>query len=181
MILPSSSFMKTPLLKSNLLIKPSIVLAAAVLTAASLLAPFARAATDPLMPTTGAFGVQPFDPNPAAPGSLTRQFLTYGVDSDGNPVPLKTLRISNNTAQTVYPIMRDPNSNTIKGSTTAGLYDPYDPANKEYRGYIGYKEGGLYYFGLKPGQSILVSLPLVFWNGSRIGIGTDGQFLTPSR
>jgi hypothetical protein len=157
-----------------------IVLAAAVLTAASLLAPFARAATDPLMPTTGAFGVQPFDPNPAAPGSLTRQFLTYGVDSDGNPVPLKTLRLSNNTAQTVYPIMRDPNSNTIEGSTTAGLYDPYDPANKEYRGYIGYEEGGKYYFGLKPNQSILVSLPLVFWNGARIGIGTDGQFLTPS-
>jgi hypothetical protein len=179
MILPSSSFMKTPLLKSDLLIKPSIVLAAAVLTAASLLAPFARAATDPLMPT-GAGGVQPFDPNPAAPGSLTRQFLTYGVDSDGNPVPLKTLRISNNTAQTVYPIMRDPNSNTIEGITAVGLYDPYDPANKEYRGYIGYKEGGLYYFGLKPGQSILVSVPLVFWNGARIGIGTDGQFLTPS-
>jgi hypothetical protein len=171
--------MKTPLLKSNLLIKPSIVLAAAVFTAASLLAPFARAATDPLMPT-GPNGVQPFDPNPAAPGSLTRQFLTYGVDSDGNPVPLKTLRISNNTAQTVYPIMRDPNSNTIEGSTTVGLYDPYDPANKEYRGYIGYEEGGLYYFGLKPGQSILVSVPLVFWNGARIGIGTDGQYLTPS-
>jgi hypothetical protein len=156
----------------------SIVLAAAVLTAASLLAPFARAATDPLMPT-GPNGVQPFDPDPAAPGSLTRQFLTYGVDSDGNPIPLKTLRISNNTAQTVYPIMRDPNSNTLKGSTTVGLYDPYDPANKEYRGYIGYKEGGLYYFGLKPGQSILVSVPLVFWNGARIGIGTDGQYLTP--
>jgi hypothetical protein len=171
--------MKTPLLKSNLLIKPSIVLAGAVLTAASLLAPFARAATDPLMPS-GPSGVQPFDPNPAAPGSLTRQFLTYGVDSDGNPIPLKTLRISNNTAQTVYPIMRDPNSNTIKGSTTAGLYDPYDPANKEYRGYIGYKASGKYYFGLKAGQSILVSVPLVFWNGARIGIGTDGEYLTPS-
>jgi hypothetical protein len=142
-------------------------------------AQFARAATDPLMPT-GASGVQPFDPNPAAPGSLTRQFLTYGVDSDGNPVPLKTLRISNNTAQTVYPIMRDPNSNTIEGSTTTGLYDPYDPANKEYRGYIGYEEGGKYYFGLKPGKSILVSIPLVFWNGARIGIGTDGEYLTPS-
>jgi hypothetical protein len=129
---------------------------------------------------TGPNGVQPFDPNPAAPGSLTRQFLTYGVDSDGNPVPLKTLRISNNTAQTVYPIMRDPNSNTLEGSTTVGLYDPYDPANKEYRGYIGYEEGGLYYFGLKPGQSILVSVPLVFWNGARIGIGTDGEYLTPS-
>ncbi len=41
----------------------SIVLAA-VLTAASLLAPFARA-TDYLMPKVN--GVWPFDPNPAAP------------------------------------------------------------------------------------------------------------------
>ena len=169
--------MKTPL-KSKFLIKPSIILAAAVLSAASLLARFVRAA-DPLMPT-GAGGVQPFDPNPAGPGSLTRQFLTYGVDSDGNTVPLKTLRITNNTAQTVYPIIRDPNSITIDGSTTIGLYDPYDPANKEYRGYIGYEEDGKYYFGLKQGQSILVSVPLVFWNGARIGIGTDGQYLTPT-
>jgi hypothetical protein len=171
--------MKTPLLKSNLLIKPSIVLAAAVLTAASLLAPFARAATDPtyLMPT-GPGGVQPFDPNPAAPDSRTRQFLTYGIDSDRNPVPLKTLRITNNTAGTVYPVMRDPNSNTLKDNAAVGLYDPYDPTNKEYRGYIGYEEGGKYYFGLKQGQSILVSLPLVFWNGARIGVGTDGDYLT---
>ena len=171
--------MKTLLLKSNFLIKPSNVLAATVFAAAFLQVPFARAATDPLMPT-GAGGVQPFDPNPAAPGSLTRQFLTYGVDSDGNTVPLKTLRITNNTAQTVYPIIRDPNSNTIEGSTTIGLYDPYDPAHKEYRAYIGHEEDGKYYFGLKRGQSILVSLPLVFWNGARIGIGTDGQYLTPT-
>jgi hypothetical protein len=150
-------------------------------------APIARAATETtyLMPTGPGGGqpddgTQPFDPNPAASGSKTRQFLTYGFDSDNNPVPLKTLRITNNTAGIVYPIMRDPNSNTIENSTTVGLYDPYDPANKEYRGYIGYAKGGKYYFGLKPGQSILVSLPLVFWNGARIGIGTDGQFLTPA-
>jgi len=41
--------MKTPLLKSNLFIKPSILLGAAVLTAAFLAVPYARAA-DPLMP-----------------------------------------------------------------------------------------------------------------------------------
>ena len=150
------------------------LLAAAVLTAAFLPVPFARAA-DPLMPA-GPDGVQPFDPNPAAPDSLTRRFLTYGVDSDGTTVPLKTLRITNNTGQTVYPIMRDPNSNTIKGSKTIGLYDPYDPANKEYRGYIGYKQDNQYYFGLKKGESIVVSIPLVFWNGARIGIGTDGKY-----
>lgn len=171
--------MKTPLLKSNLLIKPSIVLAAAVLTAAVLPVPFARAA-DPLMPV-GTDGLQPFDPNPAAPDSLTRRFMTYGTDSDGNEVPLKTLRITNNTGQTVYPIMRDPNSNTIKDSTTIGLYDPYDPAHKEYRGYIGYEQGGQYYFGLKKGESILVSVPLVFWNGARIGVGTDGKYVAPTQ
>ena len=38
-----------------------------------------------------------------------------------------------------------------------------------------------YYFGLKKGESILVSIPLVFWNGARIGIGTDGKYLTPTR
>ena len=76
--------------------------------------------------------------------------------------------------------MRDPNSNILKSNPAVGLYDPYDPPDKEYRGYIGYKEGTKFYFGLKRNQSILVSLPLVFWNGARIGIGTDGQYLTPS-
>jgi hypothetical protein len=169
--------MKTAPVKSNFLTKPSIVLGAAIL-AAFLLAPVALA-EDPLMPN-GPNGVQPFDPNPAAPDSLTRRFMTYGVDSDNTAVPLKTLRITNNTEQTVYPIMRDPNSNTLKGSETIGLYDPYDPANKEYRGYIGYEQGGKYYFGLKKGESILVSVPLVFWNGARIGIGTDGKYVAPT-
>ncbi len=93
--------------------------------------------------------------------------MTYGVDADGNGVPLKTLRITNNTAGTVYPIMRDPNSNILESNSAVGLYDPYDPPNKEYRGYIGYKEGTKYYFGLKRGQSILVSLQLVFWTAPR--------------
>ncbi len=160
---------------------------ALLLAAASLLAPSTATAADPtyLMPTGPGGGqrddrIQPFDPNPAAPNSKTRQFLTYGVDADGNAVPLKTLRITNNTAGTVYPVMRDPNSAVLGHNSAVGLYDPYDPPNKEYRGYIGYDEGGKYYFGLKKGQSILVSMPLVFWNGGRIGIGTDGQYLTPS-
>jgi hypothetical protein len=179
--------MKKRLIKSIFLIKPSIVLAAAVLTAASLLSPATEAAADPtyLMPTGPGGGqpddgIQPFDPNPAAPGSLTRRFLTYGVDSDLTTIPLKTLRITNNTDQTVYPIMRDPNSNKLESNKTVGLYDPYDPVDKEYRGYIGYKQDGKYYFGLKKGESILVSVPLVFWNGARIGIGTDGKYVAPT-
>lgn len=111
--------MKTPLLKSNLLIKPSILLVAAVLTALPFLSPSARAAEPAYLMPTGRGGghtddgIQPFDQNPAAAGSNTRQFLTYGVDADGNAVPLKTLRITNNTAGTVYPIMRDPNSKLL--------------------------------------------------------------------
>jgi hypothetical protein len=176
--------MKTLLFKSNLLIKPSIVLATAVLTAVSFLAPSVRAADPAYLMPTGLGGghtddgIQPFDPNPAAPGSITRKFLTYGKDADGNTIPLKTLRITNNTTQTIYPIIRDPNSIGIVKDSPIDLYDPYDPTNQEYRGYIGYQEGGKYYFGLKQGESILVSIPLVFWNAARIGIGTDGQYLT---
>ena len=178
--------MKTRLLKSNFLIKQSVVLGAAVLAAASLLVPFARAEEPPrLMPTGHGGGqpddgIQPFDPNPSAPNSLTRQFMTYGKDSDSNTIPLKTLRITNNTADTVYPIMRDENSNILKSDPGVGLYDPYDPPKREYRGYIGYERGGKFYFGLRKGESILVRLPLVFWNAGRIAIGTDGKYLTPS-
>ena len=148
-----------------MVIKPSIVLAAAVLTAASFLAPFARAAASPTPTPTPAEPTYemppgtPFDPNPAARNSDTNKVLTYGSDSDNHKVPLKTLRITNNTNKTVYPIMRDTND---------GPYDPYDDHLKEYRGYIGYQKGGKYYFGLEPGESILVSLPLVFWNAARI-------------
>ena len=59
-----------------MVIKRSIVLAAAVLTAASFLAPSTATAADPtyLMPTGRGGGhtddgIQPFDPNPAAPDS----------------------------------------------------------------------------------------------------------------
>ena len=171
----------------HMVLNRAIVVAAAVVTAACFLAPSAANAEDStyLMPTGRGGGhtddgIQPFDPNPAAPGSNTREFLTYGVDADGNAVPMKTLRITNNTANTVYPIMRDPNSKLLVTDPGRGLYDPYDLPDKEYRGYIGYEKAGQFYFGLKRNESILVSLPLVFWNGARIGIGTDGKYLSPT-
>ena len=158
-----------------MLIKPSIILAAAVLAAASLLAPFARAAdTDPLMPTGTTF-----DPNPAAPNSPTNKVLVYGTDKDGTAVPMRTLRITNNTPNTVYPIMRDQNA-TVLADEAVGLYDPYDTPKREYRGYIGYQgTDKKYYFGLKRNQTILVSIPLVFWDAARMGIetGGGGQYL----
>ncbi len=166
-------------------ISPTLMRRGAALIAAVLSFTAMAGAADSLMPTgRGGVqpddGIQPFDPNPSASGSITRQFMTYGVDADGNTVPRKTLRITNNTAATVYPIMRDPNSNVLESNGNVGLYNPYDPVDREYRGYIGYSQGGSYYFGLQPGQSILVSLPLVFWNGARIGIGTDAKYLAPA-
>jgi hypothetical protein len=160
------------------LIKPIFRFTLALATAVSLLAPSAWA-DDPtyLMPPN-----TPFDRD----GSITRMFLKAyvqfspgqqgflpgrDVDPDGHTVPLKTLRITNNTEHTVYPAMRDPNNPP---------YDPYDDIHKEYRGYIGYKneKDGNHYLGLKSGESILVRIPLVFWNGGRIIIGTDGKYLT---
>jgi hypothetical protein len=155
----------------------SISLAAVVFSATSLFTSVAWAA-DPLMPN-GPGGTQPFDDNPGVRGSMTNAFMTYGIDSDNNSVPVKTLRITNNSAVTMYPVMRSPNTGVTTAEPVVAIYDPYDPPNMEYRGYIGYKEGTQYYFGLKPGQSILVTLPLVFWNGARIGVGTDGEFLAP--
>jgi len=147
-------------------IKPIFLFTLALASAASLLAPSAWA-DDPIYPMPPN---TPFDRD----GSITRKFLkAYDVDPDGHTVPLKTLRITNNTEHTVYPAMRDPNNPP---------YDPYDDIHKEYRGYIGYKneKDGNHYLGLKPGESILVRIPLVFWNGGRIIIGTDGKYLTPT-
>lgn len=151
----------------------------------------ANAGAQPYVMPTGTMGYHdpkdktvsyPYDENPSVDSSWTKKVLTYGKDGDGNPIPPKTIRIYNNTDQMVYPIMRDPNSTLVdaKAVPKVGLYDPYDPADMEYRGYIGYKQGNDYYFGLKPGENIIVSIPLVFWNGARIGIGTDGAYLTPT-
>ncbi len=83
-------------------------------------------------------GVQPFDPTPTATGSKTRQFLTYGPTRMATRWPVKTLRITNNSAVTMYPVMRSPNTGNTQAHPDVAVYDPYDPPNKEYRGYIGY-------------------------------------------
>ena len=62
---------------------------------------------------------------------------------------------SDNTAQTVFPIMRDRNNGALASNPNVGLQNPYGPVNKEYRDYMGYKGyDGKFYFGLKPGESI---------------------------
>lgn len=124
----------------------------------------------------------PFDPSPADPNhSLVQKLLVYAADTDGNAIPVKRLTIKNNTLFTVYPVMRDGNEAETAKDSGVGLYDPYDPVKQEYRGYIGYQGAdNKYYFGLPKGESITIRVPLVFWNGARMGIVTDGRYLTPA-
>jgi hypothetical protein len=97
----------------------------------------------------------------------------------GTAVPLKEITLTNDTSQTVYPILTDENSQPAPGGTES-LYDPFDPLNQEYRGYIGYTSGGQNYLGLRPGQQITIAVPLVFWNAGRIQIASDGSNLIPA-
>ena len=95
-------------------------------------------------------------------------------DIDWGTVPTKSVTFTNNSnnKQTIYPFLYSPN-NTAK-------YDPMDAGNDEYRLYIGYQTtGGKEVLGLPYGDSITVSVPLVFWNGGRADIATDGPNLIP--
>ena len=108
--------------------------------------------TDPLMPAATTINVN--------------DVLYYGDD-----VPLKTITLTNNTNDSVYPFIR---------STNSAIYDPIDATNEEYRGYVGYVDAGTNYLGLPSGTTITFNVPLVFWDGARINIGTDATNLIPS-
>ena len=103
---------------------------------------------------------------------------------------VKQITITNNsTTQTIYPFLEDANSRTATTGdptpapayTGTGMFDPFDPINQEYRGYIGYTQQvngqTVTYAGLLPGDSITVDVPLVFWDAGRIVITTDGADL----
>ncbi len=102
---------------------------------------------------------------------------------------VKQITITNNSTQTIYPFLEDANSRTaITGDpspstnyTGTGMFDPFDPLNQEYRGYIGYTQQvngqTVTYAGLQPGTSITIDVPLVFWDAGRIIITTDGADL----
>ena len=97
-------------------------------------------------------------------------------------VPMKTFTLYNSSNLTIYPILEDANASAAKDKTT-GLYDPYDPLNQEFRGYIGYKDPktGKFYLGLRPGETFTFQVPLVFWDGGRMHITTDAHYLlTPT-
>ncbi|MDR3639465.1 MAG: hypothetical protein P4L84_37035 [Isosphaeraceae bacterium] len=122
---------------------------------------------------------------PLAPDSTYGRYDTVSSLSDvlfvGNAtvgsVPVKQITLYNNTAQTIYPFLYDPNTGK---STAGGYYDPFDGINQEYRGYIGYTSGGNDYLGLQVGHSITINVPFVFWDSGRAAIATDGANLLPT-
>jgi hypothetical protein len=92
-------------------------------------------------------------------------------------VPVKQITLYNNTKQTIYPFLYDPNTGQSKDG---GYYDPFDGHDQEYRGYIGYKVGNTDYLGLQPGHSITIDVPLVFWDSGRAAIATDPAGFLPA-
>ena len=87
------------------------------------------------------------------------------------PQKLVTFTNTSNNHETIYPFLYSPNNNQI--------YDPIDTANDEYRLYIGYQNNGKFILGLPYGKTITIDVPLVFWNGGRADIATDGDDLLP--
>lgn len=125
-----------------------------------------------------------YDKDAADKGSAMNGLFAYSYDKQGNPIPTKTITIRNTGTTTVYPLMRGVNNTASPDDAKTGLYDPFDPVNNEYRGYIGYKSAlnpktNTYYYGLKPKQSVTVRVPLPFWDGGRMHILTEPQYLVP--
>ncbi len=88
----------------------------------------------------------------------------------------KAVTITNNTntdatPRWIYPVFLATND----GSAYDGSpYDPNDPANQDYRIYVGYKaSNSQYYVGLPPGASVTFYLPEAMWDGGTIQLVTD--------
>jgi hypothetical protein len=104
---------------------------------------------------------------------------------------MTTLKITNNTTSTIYPFIEDINQGinpTVPGDGPSHYYDYEttnmpggDYFNQDYRLYAGYEQGGQTYFGVKPGATITMNIPLVFWNAGLFYIAgsspsTDAYF-----
>jgi hypothetical protein len=116
--------------------------------------------------------------DPLMPSATTTDLSqVFFVGDQTTPAPPeKTVTITNNSGQTIFPILRDANTGSIDGV----FYDPKDLHNREYRGYIGYQQGGTNYLGLPAHRTITFSVPLVFWDGTNLYIATDGRDMVPA-
>ncbi|MFO0875838.1 MAG: PKD domain-containing protein [Gemmataceae bacterium] len=63
------------------------------------------------------------------------------------------------------------------GAPFTSLYDPLDPYNQGFRGYIGEYNPvtDAVELGLKPGHQVTVQMPLVFWDGGRLFFASNGS------
>ena len=66
------------------------------------------------------------------------------------------------TGANIQAIISQATQNGVKS-----LYDPRDPLNDTYRGYIGEFINGQYELGLQPGHQVTVQVPIAFWDGGR--------------
>jgi hypothetical protein len=108
---------------------------------------------------------------------------TDGLDNIPSPTTdhaEKSITISNDGPDMIYPFLRGQNSGQDPNSTgPTQFYDPQDLMDHEFREYIGYTApDGKDYLGLPPGASITVTVPLVLWDGDNLYIATDGKDLT---
>ena len=97
----------------------------------------------------------------------------------------KTITISNDSTDMIYPFLRGQNSGTDPhnigpdGKPTPAPYDPQDLMGHEFREYIGYTASdGTNYLGLPSGALITVQVPLALWDGDNLYIATSGDHLT---
>jgi hypothetical protein len=135
-------------------------------------------------------------PSDTVKGATPEQALSQVLYDGGLVIPtpsteqyVKQITITNNSTETIYPFLEDANNRTaIPGDPTpapnytgTGMFDPFDPINQEYRGYIGYTQQvngtTVTYMGLQPGHAITINVPLAFWDAGRIIITTDGADL----
>jgi hypothetical protein len=105
---------------------------------------------------------------PATPG-MTPDMVMSQVNAT-----MTTIKITNNTGSTIYPFMEDSNNgiNPTEPDNGPSHYYDYETTNmpggdyynQDYRLYAGYEQGGQTFFGVKPGATITMDIPIVFWN-----------------
>jgi hypothetical protein len=112
-----------------------------------------------------------------------------GVPSPSKAGVEKTITLTNNSPDMIYPFIWDANTGKDPNATPAIppnndlYYDPQDvhaPDGYDFRLYVGYQtdNGTKTFMGLPSGASITFQLPLVFWNGGNFMIGSDPAYQT---
>ena len=120
-------------------------------------------------------------PMPGAPGVPNVGLPKQSFPSPSTDEAMKTITLTNNGPNTIYPILRSPNIGKDSASTTGNVfYDPQDLENKEFREYVGFSNSDGTFMGLPSHASITFQLPLVLWDGNNVYLATDPANLTSS-